>query len=105
MAPLFPLTKANVPLKISGFVPPMRNCALVELLVSVTLPEKVLPPVLVSRLLLAVLVTVTEPLNTEPLKKILPVEPFTFAPNVVPLKVEVPVVLSVTAAPAPVRYL
>lgn len=93
------LINESDPLKMSGLVPPILNCD-VELFVRVTLPEKVLPPLLVS-LLLAVLITDTEPLNTDPLKNILPVEPLTFAPNVVPLKVEVPGVLSVTAAAAP----
>lgn len=93
------LINESDPLKMSGLVPPILNCD-VELFVKVTLPEKVLPPLLVS-LLLAVLITDTEPLNTEPLKNILPVEPFTFAPNVVPLKVDVPGVFNVTAAAAP----
>lgn len=76
----------------------------VELFVMLVLPENVLPPEFVS-LVFAVLITETEPLKTEPLKNNLPEEPFTFAPNVVPLNVDVPVVLSVTAAAAPPLFI
>lgn len=63
-----------------------------------------MPPVLKS-VLLAVLVSETLPLKVDPLRKIRPVLPFTFAPKVVPLKVDVEIVLSVSAAAPPPLFI
>ena len=63
-----------------------------------------MPPVLKS-VLLAVLVIDTPPLKVDPLRKIRPVLPFTFAPKVVPLKVDVAIVLSVRAAAPPPLFI